>query len=168
MTVLLLISTPSTPPLDQISQSANFFKPPLPSPYHRILGFSLNKCELKFTCRMSKRDVNSEKKFVASDAKILGLSISGENTLKVEVAVLFPSVEGQVPEPVPRATLEQILQKSEESLGAAIGGTIIRIGNNTFNLNRASLEKGGQPVSFNNMKARHTIEFETYCRLMDD
>ena len=117
---------------------------------------------------MSKRDVNSEKKFMASDAKILGLSISGENTLKVEVAVLFPSVEGQVPEPVPRATLEQILQKSEESLGAAIGGTIIRIGNNTFNLNRASLEKGGQPVSFNNMKARHTIEFETYCRLMDD
>ena len=36
LTVLLLISTPSTPPLDQISQWANFFKPPLPSPYHRI------------------------------------------------------------------------------------------------------------------------------------
>ena len=67
---------------------------------------------------------------MASDAKILGLSIGGENILKIEVAVLFPSVEGQVPEPVPRATLDQILQKNEESLGAAIGGTIIRIGNN--------------------------------------
>ena len=32
LTVLLLISTPSTPPSDQISQWANFF----PSPYHRI------------------------------------------------------------------------------------------------------------------------------------
>ena len=67
---------------------------------------------------------------MASDAKILGLSIGGENILIIEVAVLFPSVEGQVPEPVPRATLDQILQKNEESLGAAIGGTIIRIGNN--------------------------------------
>ena len=67
---------------------------------------------------------------MASDAKILGLSIGGENILKIEVAVLFPSVEGQVPEPVPRATLDQVLQKNEESLGVAIGGTIIRIGNN--------------------------------------
>ena len=85
---------------------------------------------------------------MASDAKILGLSIGGENILKIEVAVLFPFVEGQVPEPVPRATLDQILQKNEESLGAAIGGTIIRIGNNIFNLYRASQEKGNKPVFF--------------------
>ena len=106
---------------------------------------------------------------MASDAKILGLSIGGENILKIEVAVLFPSVEGQVPEPVPRATLDQVLQKNEESLGVAIGGTIIRIGNNIFNLHRASQEKGNKPVFFfNNMKARHTIEFEVYFRLMDN
>ena len=85
---------------------------------------------------------------MASDAKILGLSIGGENILKIEVAVLFPSVEGQVPEPVPRATLDQVLQKNEESLGVAIGGTIIRIGNNIFNLHRASQEKGNKPVFF--------------------
>ena len=105
---------------------------------------------------------------MASDAKILGLSIGGENILKIEVAVLFPSVEGQVPEPVPRATLEQILQKNDESLGAAIGGIIIRIGNKIFNLYRTSQEKGNKPVFFNDMKARHTIEFEIYYRLMDN
>ena len=85
---------------------------------------------------------------MASDAKILGLSIGGENILKIEVAVLFPSVEGQVPEPVPRATLDQILQKNDEGLGAAIGGTIIRIGNNIFNLYRSSQEKGNKPFVF--------------------
>ena len=109
---------------------------------------------------------------MASDAKILGLSIGGENILKIEVAVLFPSVEGQVPEPVPRATLDQILQKNDEGLGAAIGGTIIRIGNNIFNLYRSSQEKGNKPFFFffffDNMKARHTIEFGIYFRLMDN
>ncbi|XP_022782763.1 low-density lipoprotein receptor-related protein 6-like [Stylophora pistillata] len=95
----------------------------------------------------SRQDSHSEKekKFVASDAKILGLSFGGENTLKVGVAVLFPSLEGQVPEPLPRATLEQILQKNEGSLGEAIGGTIIRIGKrqveNPKNRERSSQDK---------------------------
>ena len=90
--------------------------------------FISTSCSKSGLTRRSER----EKYFLASDVKILGLSVGGENSLKVEFAVLFPSVEGQVPRPLPPTELVHILEKNKETIGEAVGGTITRItiGNN--------------------------------------
>ena len=58
--------------------------------------------------------------------------------MKVEFAVLFPSVDGQVPRPLSPTELVRILQENKETIGEAVGGTITRItiGNNFYNFIR--------------------------------
>ncbi|KAJ7369507.1 hypothetical protein OS493_038453 [Desmophyllum pertusum] len=90
----------------------------------------------KFYCKggecksKSGRVKRSEKAqyFQVSDVKILGLSSGGENTWKIELAVLFPSVDGKAPgQPVPADQLSyRILNGNKASIGKAVGGAIKR------------------------------------------
>ena len=81
------------------------------------------------SCSKSGRAKRSEeaKYFQASDVEILGLSPGGENTWNVEFAVLFPSVDGQAPQPLAPDDLVQMVDKNKESIEGAVGGSIKRI-----------------------------------------
>ena len=80
------------------------------------------------SCSTSGRVKRSEStKFIQdSDVKILGLSPNGENTWKIEFAVLFPSVDGKAPQPCKPEKLVQMVNKNKEVLQKAIGGSIQR------------------------------------------
>ena len=84
---------------------------------------------LLISCSKSERVKRSAKAnyFQVSDVKILGLSSGGENTWKVEFAVLFPSVDGQAPRPSPPNDLVQMVNEDKENFEKAVGGTVKRI-----------------------------------------
>ena len=62
-----------------------------------------------------------------SDVRILGLSPNGENTWKIEFAVLFPSVDGKAPQPSKPEELIQMVDENKKGLEKAFGGSIERI-----------------------------------------
>lgn len=62
-----------------------------------------------------------------SDVRILGLSPNGENTWKIEFAVLFPSVDGKAPQPSKPEELIQMVDENKKGLEKAFGGSIKRI-----------------------------------------
>lgn len=74
----------------------------------------------------SRREKRSQREtyFQPSDIVIPGISSVGENTLKVEFVVLFPAVNGQVPQPSLPADVTQMLQEKKETIERAVGGTI--------------------------------------------
>lgn len=74
----------------------------------------------------SRREKRSQREtyFQPSDIVIPGISSVGENTLKVEFVVLFPAVNGQVPQPSLPADIIQMLQEKKETIERAVGGTI--------------------------------------------
>lgn len=98
-------------------------------------SFALSLCPLLsyqlflFSYSTSGRVKRSESaKFIQdSDVKILGLSPNGENTWKIEFAVLFPSVDGKAPQPSKPEELVQMVDKNKEVLQKAVGGSIERI-----------------------------------------
>ena len=80
------------------------------------------------SCSTSKsgREKRSQREtyFQPSDIVIPGISSVGENTLRVEFVVLFPSVNGQVPQPSIPAEITQMLQERKETIEKAVGGAI--------------------------------------------
>ncbi len=62
--------------------------------------------------------------FQPSDIVISGISSGG---WKVEFAILFPSVEGQAPQPMSSVEIIHMVNENKESIEKAVGGTIKRI-----------------------------------------
>lgn len=62
--------------------------------------------------------------FQPSDVYILGTSLGVQNTLNVEFAVLFPSVEGQPPQVTPAQEVVQVVDESKEIIEKDVGGEI--------------------------------------------
>ena len=85
--------------------------------YHILISCSKSK---------SGREKRSQREtyFQPSDIVIPGISSVGENTLKVEFAVLFPAVNGEAPEPSLPVEITQMLYKKKETIQKAIGATI--------------------------------------------
>jgi len=81
------------------------------------------------SCSTSGRVKRSENtKFIHdSDVRILGLSPNGEDTWKVEFAVLFQSVDGKAPQPSKPEELIQMVDENKKGLEKAVGGSIERI-----------------------------------------
>ena len=67
------------------------------------------------------------KYFKPTDIYILGIPLGAQNIWKIELAVLFPSVDGQAPEIAEPGELVEMVSESKESIGKALGATIQRV-----------------------------------------
>lgn len=80
------------------------------------------------SCSKSKsgREKRSEGEtyFQPSDIVIPGISSGGENTWKVEFAVLFPVVNEQAPQPSPPVEIIEMLHERKETIEKAVGSKI--------------------------------------------
>lgn len=90
------------------------------------LGLSLSYRSFLISCSKSGRVKRSEgaKYFQDSDVKVLGLSPNGENTWKIEFAVLFPPVDGKAPQPSPPDELVRMVHENKKTIEKAVGGSI--------------------------------------------
>ncbi|KAL9989112.1 hypothetical protein ACROYT_G003623 [Oculina patagonica] len=78
-------------------------------------------------CKRRVKRSGRAKYFQVSDVKILDLSSGGENTWKIEFAVLFPSMDGHAPQPTPPDQLVGVVQENKESIEKAVGGIIMSV-----------------------------------------
>ena len=62
-----------------------------------------------------------------TDIYILGIPLGAKNSWKIELAVLFPSVDGQTPEIAEPGELVEMVSESKESIGKTLGATIQRV-----------------------------------------
>ena len=62
-----------------------------------------------------------------TDIYILGIPLGAKNSWKIELAVLFPAVDGQTPEIAEPGELVEMVSESKESIGKTLGATIQRV-----------------------------------------
>lgn len=80
----------------------------------------------KFKSGRVKRSEGA-KYFQPSDIVISGVSSGGENTWIVNFSALFPSVNGQAPQPIPHEYIVRMVNESKGTIEKAFGSKINRI-----------------------------------------
>lgn len=83
-----------------------------------------DKCTSKSTKFGKVKRSDEATYFQPSDVIIIAFSFTAKTTLKVEFAVLLPSVEGQPPQVTPPADVVLMVDETKQSIQNDLGGTI--------------------------------------------